>query len=151
MAPGDTSLAPPCLNLRSFGSKCVVLKKVFMTLLWLYAPVVIRRQRNCAPLPLSLRLWCYVIKLGKFSENKQIFRSERQELLFHEHLQFSNAVLGLPHRACTDWQQRLLAAFQVSSCSFCVTSNPAPRAVSAWTCVCFANNKTFLTFNKLLF
>jgi len=46
--------------------------------------------------------------------------------------------------------KRLLAAFQVSSCSFCVTSNPAPRVFSAWTCICFANNKTFPTFYKLL-
>ena len=90
-------------------------------------PVVIRRPRNCSPLPPSLRLWCYAIKIKKFSENKQIFKSERHEPLFHEHLQFSNAILGLLHRACIDWQQRLLAAFQVSSCSFCVTSDPVPR------------------------
>jgi len=111
-------------------------------------PVVIRRPRNFSP---SLRLWCYAIKIGKFSEIKKIFKSERHELLFHEHLQFSNAILGLPHRTCTDWQQRLLAAFQVSSCSFCVTSDPVPRVFSAWTRVCFANNKTFPTVNKLLF
>ena len=30
----ETSLAPPCSNLRSFGSKCTVLKNVFLTLLW---------------------------------------------------------------------------------------------------------------------
>jgi len=29
----ETSLAPPFSNLRSFGSKCTVLKKVVMTLL----------------------------------------------------------------------------------------------------------------------
>jgi len=29
------SLAPPCSNLRSFGSKCTVLKKVLVTLLGL--------------------------------------------------------------------------------------------------------------------
>jgi len=28
-------------------------------------------------------------------------------------------------------------------CSFCVTSMPALRVFSAWTCVCFANNKIF--------
>ena len=91
------------------------------------------------------------MKIGTFSENKQIFKSERHQPLFHEHLQFPNTILGLPHRACTDWQQRLLAAFQVSSCSFCVTSDPATRVFSAWTYVCFAKNKTFPTFNKLLF
>jgi len=32
--PGqEESLAPPCWNLRSFGSKCAVLKKVLVTLL----------------------------------------------------------------------------------------------------------------------
>jgi len=35
--PGqETSLAPPCSNLRSFGSKCAVLEKVFATLLGLF-------------------------------------------------------------------------------------------------------------------
>jgi len=106
--------------------------------------------RELCSLAPSLRLWCYAIKIGNFSENTQIFNAERHELLFHEHLQFSNTI-GLPHGSCTDCQQRLLAAFQVSSCSFCVTSNPAPRDFSAWMCVCFANNKTFPTFNKLLF
>jgi len=113
-----------------------------------WSPAVIRRQGNCAPLPPSLRLWCYATKIGKFSENKQIFKSERHELVFHEHLQFSNTIR---HGSCTDCQQRLLAAFQVSACSFCVTSMPAPYVFSPWTCVCFANNKTFPTFNKLLF
>ena len=149
----ETSLAPLCSNLRSFGSKCrpTVLKKVVMTLLWLFAPPQCFGAREIVPLDLSLRLWCYAIKFGKFSENKQIFKSERHWLLFHEHLQFWNTILGLPHRACTDWQQRLLAAFQVSSRSFCVTSDPATRVFSAWTYACFANNKTFPTFNKLLF
>ena len=126
----ETSLAPPCSNLRAFGSKCrpTVLKN------WLWhccdflpTPRSDSAPEKLCPLNLSLRLWCYAIKIGKFSENKQIFKSERHQLLFHEHLQFSNTILGLPHRACTDWQQRLLAAFQVSSCSFCVTSDPATR------------------------
>ena len=35
--PGhEASLAPPCSTLRSFGSKCTVLKKVLMTLLGLF-------------------------------------------------------------------------------------------------------------------
>ena len=83
-------------------------------------------------LPHSLRLWCYAIKIGKCSENKQIFISKRHELLFHKHLQFSNTIR---HGFCTDCQQRLLAAIQVSSCSFCVTSMPAPRVFLAWTSV----------------
>jgi len=55
-------------------------------------PAVNRRPGNCAPLPPSLRLWCYAIKIEKFSENKQIFKSERHALLFHEHLQFSKKI-----------------------------------------------------------
>jgi len=56
----------------------------------------------CPLLP-SLRLWCYAIKIGKISENKQTFKSERHVLLFYEHLQFSNTT-GLPHGSCTDCQ-----------------------------------------------
>jgi len=123
----ETSLAPPCSNLRSFGSKFIVLKKVFMTLLWLFGPRqwfgARRSVPRCHP---SLRLWCYSIKIGKFSENKQIFKSERHELLFHEHLQFSSTIL---HGSCTDCQQRLLLAFHLSSCSFCFASMPAPRVL----------------------
>ena len=78
----------------------------------------------CPPAP-SLRLWRYAIKIGKFSENELIFKSESHELIFHEHLQFSNTIR---HESCTDCQQRLLAVFQVFSCSFCVTSMPAPAS-----------------------
>ena len=100
-----------------------------------------------SPCP-TLRLWCYAVKIGKCSENKQIFMSQRHELLFHEHLQFSKAIL---HGSCTNCQQRLLAAFQVSSCSFCVTSVPAPRDFFGMDLCLFSNNKTFPKFNKLLF
>jgi len=50
--PGqEASLAPPCSNLRSFGSKCTILKKVLVALLGLFgAPIVTRRQGNYAPL-----------------------------------------------------------------------------------------------------
>ena len=54
----EASLAPTCLNLRSSGSKCTVLKKVLVTLLGLFgAPAVIRRSGNCALLSASLRPW----------------------------------------------------------------------------------------------
>jgi len=44
------SLAPPCSNLRSFGSKCTVLRKVLATLLGLFgARPVIRGLRHCSP------------------------------------------------------------------------------------------------------
>ena len=56
--PGqEASLAPPRSNLSYFGSKCSVLKKVLVALLWLFVdPVVIRHPHsdrapgNCAPL-----------------------------------------------------------------------------------------------------
>ena len=144
----ETNLAYPCSNQRSFESKCTVLKNCIWHYCEFWPSAVIRRAGNCAPLPPSLRLWWYPIKIGKISENKQIVMSERHELLFHEHLHLSNTIR---HGSCTDCQQTLLAAFQVSSCSFRVTSMLAPRAFSAWTCACFANNKTFPTFSKLLF
>jgi len=94
-------------------------KKVLMTLLCLFAPRSNSSTGNCvssAPLIPSLLLRN---KIGKFSENKQMFKSERHVLLFRAHLQFSNT---MRHGSCTDCQQRLLEAFQVSSCNFCVTS-----------------------------
>jgi len=57
--PGqEASLAPACSNLRSFGSECTVLKKVLVTLLWLYCSLrsdsapraAIRHPRNFSPL-----------------------------------------------------------------------------------------------------
>jgi len=52
--PGqDASLAPPCSNLRSFGSKCTVLKKALVTFSGppavIQHPRVIRRSGNFAP------------------------------------------------------------------------------------------------------
>jgi len=55
----EASLAPPCSNLTSFGSKYTVLKKVLVTLLWLFgAPAAIRRPHSgsspgelCTPCP----------------------------------------------------------------------------------------------------
>jgi len=53
--PGqETSLALPCSNLRSFGSKCSAMEKVLVTLLAVFgascshSPIVIRRPGNCA-------------------------------------------------------------------------------------------------------
>ena len=106
----ETSLPHPCSNLRSFGSTCTVLKKCLWHFWNFLAPAVIRRRGIMPPCPPSLRLWCYAMKIKTFSENKQIIKSER-----HEHLQFSNTI---SHGSCADCQQRLLAAFQVSSCSF---------------------------------
>jgi len=88
----ETSLPHPCSNLRSFGSKCSVLKKVLMTLLGLFSPHSDSVLGELRPLAPSLCLWCHAMKIGKFSESKQIFKSERHELLFREHLQFSNTI-----------------------------------------------------------
>jgi len=47
----EASLAPPSSNLKSFGSKCTVMKRVLVTLLEFFGnPIVIRRPVNCAPL-----------------------------------------------------------------------------------------------------
>ena len=103
----------------------------------------VRKSDACAQKTHRTHAVCiqlYSTKIGKFSENKQIFKSERHELPFHEHLQFSNTIR---HGSCTDCQQRLLAEFHVSSCSFCVTTMPAPRAFSAWTCAVFLIIKLF--------
>jgi len=51
--PGqEASLAPPCSNLRSFGSKCTVLKKVLGTLLGRFGA-----QETVPLCPSSLRPW----------------------------------------------------------------------------------------------
>ena len=77
---------------------------------------------------------CCVTKLGKFSENKQIFKSERHVLLFHERLQFSNKIR---YGSCTDCQQKSLEACRFFSCNFCVTYMPAPRFFRRGpVCVC---------------
>jgi len=51
--PGqEAGSVPPCSNLRSFGSKCTVLKKVVVTLLGLFgATRSDTTPGNCAPLP----------------------------------------------------------------------------------------------------
>jgi len=63
--PGqDASLAPPCLNLRSFIRKQIYcIEESACDIVWTFrrppqsfgVPIVIRRPRNCAPFPPSLR------------------------------------------------------------------------------------------------
>jgi len=48
----EISLTPPCSNLRSFGSKCSVLKKVLATLLGLFGT-----RDIVLPFTPSLRPW----------------------------------------------------------------------------------------------
>ena len=67
----ETSLASPCSNLRSFRSKCTVLKKVLMTLLWLFDPCSHSVPRELCPLPSSLRPWWCAIKPENFSKIKK--------------------------------------------------------------------------------
>jgi len=144
----ETSLAP---HVRTWGlSEANVLfwKKCIWHCCDLLVPSSDSAPAKLCPLHPSLRLWCYSIKIGICSENKLIFMSRRHELLLHEHLQFSNAIL---HGSCTDCKQRLLVAFHVSSCSFCVTTMPAPRVFFGVNLCLFSNNKTFPKFNKLLF
>jgi len=47
----ETSLAPQCSTLRSFGNKCTVLKSARDIVVTFWSPMVIPRPRNCAPLP----------------------------------------------------------------------------------------------------
>jgi len=55
--PGqEASLVPPCSNLRSFGSKCTVLKKTLATLLGVFGATQWFGSRDTVP-P-SLRPWC---------------------------------------------------------------------------------------------
>jgi len=66
--PGqEATLAPPCSNVRSFGSKCTALKKAFVILLGfsvppavavIRRPIVIRRPRIVSLSPLVTPLQC---------------------------------------------------------------------------------------------
>ena len=76
--PGqEASLAPPCSNLISLGSKCTALKKVLVTLFGLFGarshsalPIVIQGPGNCAPLVTTLRPYkCQLVLLG-FEKNE---------------------------------------------------------------------------------
>jgi len=111
MVPGERNkLGAPMFEPEVFRKQMYCFEKcVFDIVVTFWPPAVIRHQGNCAPLTPSLRLWCHAIKIGKFSESKQIFKSERHELLFHEHLEFSNTI---PHGSCTDCQQRLWRHFK---------------------------------------
>jgi len=66
----ETSLAPPCSKLRSFGSKCAVLTKKTHTTVGIFRrSPVIRRPGYCWPLVLSL-FWHFATKCAavKFEE-----------------------------------------------------------------------------------
>ena len=117
-----------------FEKKCWWLVGTF------WPPAVIPRPGNCSPC--TPRYVTGVMQIGKFSESKQVFRSEH-----HEHLQFSKTVND---GSCTDCQQRLLAAFQVSSFSF-VSLLCLPNALFRRGPVFVFFNKTSRIFNKFTF
>jgi len=147
MAPGTRKkFGAPIFEPEVFGKQMYCFEKVLVAL-WVLAPAVIRRPENI-PHDLSLRFWCYAIKIGYVQKINKFSYPNVMNFYSINICTFWNTIR---HGFCTDCQQRLFAAIQVSSCSFCVTSMPVPRVVLAWTCVCFAKNKTFPTFNKLLF
>jgi len=79
MAPmQEASLEPPCSNLKSFGSKCTVLKKVLVTLLGLFgAPIVIRRPGNCAPIVAPLGTTYFDVKTISFMPANSVLAKTR--------------------------------------------------------------------------
>jgi len=97
--PGqEASLAPLSWNLMSFGSKCTVLKNVFLTLLGLFgAPAVIRRSPQWCGTPIVIRRPGIVAPLPRprygpvLNANFLSANTERQWLLIaesHVHLYF---------------------------------------------------------------
>ena len=106
----ETGLPP---HVRTWGlSEANVLfrKKVLMTLLELFGPPQwLGAEESCPLAPL-------VASLVLCNENRKIFRKQTD---FQVRTSWTSAIFErLRHGSCTDWQQRLLAAFQVSSCSF---------------------------------
>jgi len=62
----ETGLAPPCKQLYCFE------KSAYDIVVSMWPPQWFGARGIVLP---SLRLWCYAIKIGKFSENKQSFKS----------------------------------------------------------------------------
>ena len=73
MAPGERNkFGTPMFEHEVFRKQMYCFEKKCL-LLWLFGPPpVIQPPGNWAPLPPSWHLWCYAIKIGKMSENKQI-------------------------------------------------------------------------------
>ena len=124
LGPRNKFHAPMCEPEVSQKQMYCFEKSAYDIVVTFWLPAAIRRPGNFAPLPLSLRLWCYSIKLGKFSENKK-FSSPNVMNFYSMNIcnfrTYSNTAWIL-HRLPTK-----LPAFHVSSCSFCVTTMPAPR------------------------
>jgi len=122
-------------------------KSAYGTVVTFWLPAVIRCPGNCAPLSPSLRLWCYAVKIRKFSENKQILNPIVMNFYFKNicnfRPQYSMDLAQTANKGC--WR-RFRFPRVVFGSLLCL-----PHAFLAWSCVCFASNKTFPTFNKLLF
>ena len=91
-------------------------KSVWDILVTFWPPQWFGAHGIVAPFPPWLRFWCY-------AKNRKIFRKQNnfQVRWSWTSIPWTSAIFEhkwLPHGSCTDCQQRLLAAFQVSSCRF---------------------------------
>jgi len=101
----ETSLAPPCSNLRSFGSKCTILKIcAYDSVVTFCPPQWFGARGIVAPCPPSLRLCCYAIKIGKFFRKQTNFQVRTSWTSIPWTSAISNTIR---HGSCADCQQRL--------------------------------------------
>jgi len=111
MAPGARNkFAAPMFEPEVFRKQMYCFEKVLMTLLGLFGPRSDSAPGESCPLAPLVTSLVLCNKYRKNSESKQIFKSEH-----HQNLHFSTTTW---HGSCTVCRRRLLAAFQVSSCSF---------------------------------
>ena len=149
MAPGARNkFGAPMLAPEVFRKQMYCIEESAYDIVVTFWPLaVIRRQGNCASLYPSLRPWWCAIKIGKFSENEQIFKSEVMSF-------YSINICNFRTQYGMDLAQTANKAYwrhfgftRVVFVSFLCLPHPFFRR----GLVCFANNKTFLTINKLLF
>ena len=122
----EISLPPLCSNLRSFGSKCTVLKKC----LWHCWYFLVSRNDlapgELCPLAPSLRLWCYAIKIGKFPKVNQ-FSSPNVMNICNFRTQYGTDLAQNANKGY--W--RHFRFLRVVLCHFYA----CPTHFSGWTCV----------------
>jgi len=136
----ETSLLHPCSNLRSFGSKCSTFKKVLMTLLGLFAPQQWFDTWGIVPsCPIATSLVFCKWKSERFLKANK-FSSPKVMNICNFRTQYRMDLAQTANKGY--WRHFRFIR---------VTSMPPPCIFSTWTCVCFANNKTFRIFNQLLF
>ena len=146
MTPGTRNkFGAPMLEPEAFRKQMYCIEESACDIVTFWSPAVIRHQGNCAPLPPSLRLWWCAIKIGKIP--KIISVSIPNVMTFYS-MNICNFQYGIGlAQTANKGYWRHFGLLHV----FFVIFMPVPRVSSAWTCVCFANNKTFPTLNKLLF